>query len=200
MKHRIFITLSIYLIATSAMAQKYTVQSIRERYNAIHEVIQQMTPDKDGETMLPKEYIDLDVYQNLPGTGGHNERIRLWYGYLEDGDDVIYPPRYLSFATSKYNYAAREFYEEYLYDEKGNLLFVYAKTPDVEHSDMYPFELRLWFDGKQLLRFNAKNHEGKEVYKGTKIPENFQSEVNRVKDRGIQLLEMFKGLDKAVLL
>ena len=199
MMRRIFITLTICLAATSAMAQQ-TVQSIRERYNAIHEVIQQMTPDKDGETMLPKEYIDLDVYQNLPGTGGHNERIRLWYGYLEDGDDVIYPPRYLSFATSKYNYAAREFYEEYLYDEKGNLLFVYAKTPDVEHSDMYPFELRLWFDGKQLLRFNAKNHEGKEVYKGTKIPENFQSEVNRVKDRGVQLLEMFKGLDKAVLL
>ena len=199
MMRRIFITLTICLAATSAMAQQ-TVQSIRERYNAIHEVIQQMTPDKDGETMLPKEYIDLDVYQNLPGTGGHNERIRLWYGYLEDGDDVIYPPRYLSFATSKYNYAAREFYEEYLYDEKGNLLFVYAKTPDVEHSDMYPFELRLWFDGKQLLRFNAKNHEGKEVYKGTKIPENFQSEVNRVKDRGVQLLEMFKGLDKGVLL
>lgn len=200
MIHRIFITLSIYLIATSAMAQKYTVQSIRERYNAVHEVMRQMTPDKDGETMLPKEYIDLDVYQNLPGTGGHNERIRLWYGYLEDGDDVIYPPRYLSFATSKYNYAAREFYEEYLYDEKGNLLFVYAKTPDVEHSDMYPFELRLWFDGKQLLRFNAKNHEAKEVYTGTDIPEKFKSEVNRIKDRGAQLLEMFKGLDKAVLL
>ena len=199
MTHRIFITLIICLAATSAMAQQ-TVQSIRERYTAIHEVMQQMTPDKDGETMLPKEYIDLDVYQNLPGTGGHNERIRLWYGYLEDGNDVIYPPRYLSFATSKYNYAAREFYEEYLYDEKGNLLFVYAKTPDVEHSDMYTFELRLWFNGKQLLRFNAKNHEGKEVYKGTKIPENFQSEVNRVKDRGVQLLEMFKGLDKAVLL
>ena len=161
MIHRIFITLSIYLIATSAMAQQ-TVQSIRERYNAIHEVMQQMTPDKDGET--------------------------------------IYPPRYLRFATSKYNYAAREFYEEYLYDEKGNLLFVYAKTPDVEHSDMYPFELRLWFDGKQLLRFNAKNHEGKEVYTGTEIPERFKSEVNRVKDRGVQLLEMFKGLDKAVLL
>ena len=199
MIHRIFITLIICLAATSAMAQQ-TVQSIRERYNAVHEVIQQMTPDKDGETMLPKEYIDLDVNQNLPGTGGHNERIRLWYGYLEDGDDVIYPPRYLSFATSKYNYAAREFYEEYLYDEKGNLLFVYAKTPDVEHSDMYPFELRLWFDGKQLLRFNAKNHEGKEVYTGTEIPERFKSEVNRVKDRGAQLLEMFKGLDKAVLL
>lgn len=199
MIYRIFITLIMCLAATSAMAQQ-TVQSIRERYNAIHEVMQQMTPDKDGETMLPKEYIDLDVYQNLPGTGGHNERIRLWYGYLEDGDDVIYPPRYLSFATSKYNYAAREFYEEYLYDQKGNLLFVYAKTPNVEHSDMYPFELRLWFNGKQLLRFNAKNHEGKEVYTGTEIPKDFQSEVNRVKDRGVQLLEMFKGLDKAVLL
>ena len=199
MMRRIFITLTICLVATSAMAQQ-TVQSIRERYNAIHEVIQQMTPDKDGETMMPKEYIDLDVYQNLPGTGGHNERIRLWYGYLEDGDDVIYPPRYLSFATSKYNYAAREFYEEYLYDPQGNLLFVYVKTPDIEGSDMYPYELRLWMDGKRLLRFNAKNHEGKDEYTGAKIPEKFASEVNRVEERGAQLLEMFKGLDKAVLL
>ena len=75
MTRRIFITLTICLVATSGMAQQ-TVQSIRERYNAVHEVMQQMTPDKDGETMLPKEYIDLDVYQNLPGTGGHNERIK----------------------------------------------------------------------------------------------------------------------------
>ncbi len=194
------VTLLLCVVAQAAMAQKYTVQSIRERYNAVHEVMQQMTPDKDGETMLPKEYIDLDVYQNLPGTGGHNERIRLWYGYLEDGDDVIYPPRCLSFASSKYNYAAREFYEEYLYDQKGNLLFIYVKTPDVEGSNMYPYELRLWMDGKRLLRFNAKNHEGKDEYTGTKIPEQFQSEVDRVKDRGAQLLEMFKGLDKAVLL
>ena len=60
------ITLTDYehVVAQAAMAQKYTVQSIRERYNAVHEVMRQMTPDKDGETMLPKEYIDLDVYQN----------------------------------------------------------------------------------------------------------------------------------------
>ena len=94
----------------------------------------------------------------------------------------------------------RGHFEEYLYDQKGNLLFVYAKTPDVENSNMYPYELRLWMDGKRLLRFSAKNHEGKEVYTGIKIPEDFQSEVNRVKERGAQLLEMFKGLDKAVLL
>lgn len=194
------VVLLLCVVAQAAMAQKYTVQSIRERYNAVHEVMQLMTPDKDGETMLPKEYIDLDVYQNLPGTGGHNERIRMWYGYLEDDDDPIYPPRCLSFATSKYNYAAREFYEEYLYDPQGNLLFVYVKTPDVEGSDMYPYELRLWMDGKRLLRFNAKNHEGKDEYTGAKIPEKFASEVNRVEERGAQLLEMFKGLDKAVLL
>ena len=32
--------------------------------------------------------------------------------------------------TAKYNFAAREYYEEYLYDDKGQVMFIYAYTPN----------------------------------------------------------------------
>ena len=207
------IVISILLCAAfvmSAQGQKRTVESIREAYADVHEWISHMMPNEEGETGMPPEYYELNVIQNLPGTGPHREVVRMFYGEEEAVEDVIYPPHYLSFATAKYNFAAREFYEEYLYDEKGRVMFIYAITPDAD-PNMTPYELRMWFDGKRLLRFTAKKCENfkgdldistlskltfKEVYSGTDIPEMYQLEANRCKDRALRFLEMFKGIDR----
>jgi hypothetical protein len=193
----------------SATAQN-TIESIRKEYNDVHVWISHMMPNEEGETGMPPEYYELNVIQNLPGTGPHREVVRMFYGEEEAAEDVIYPPHYLRFATAKYNFAAREFYEEYLYDEKGRVMFIYAITPDAD-PNMTPYELRMWFDGKRLLRFTAKKYDGpkgyldiaslrkgtfKEVYSGTDIPEMYQLEANRCKDRALRFLEMFKGIDK----
>jgi hypothetical protein len=114
------------------------------------------------------------------------------------------------FATAKYNFAAREFCEEYLYDDKGNVMFIYVLTPDVELNMSSAYELRMWFDGDRLLRFMAKKAEGldyidipslrkakfTEVYSGTAIPELYQDETNRCKQRAERFLAMFKGIDE----
>ena len=105
---------------------KHTIESIRKEYQSVHEWIALMSDNfpSDG---IPPEYFDLRVVQNLPATGPHHENIRMYYGELEpeeEGDP--YPPHYLRFTTIKYNYAAREFYEEYLYDDKGQVMFIYA--------------------------------------------------------------------------
>ena len=160
---------------------------------------------------IPPEYYHLRVLQNLPGTGGHEENIRMYYGELEseeEGDS--YPPHYLRFATAKYNYAAREFYEEYLYDDKGQVMFIYVLTPDVTLGEVWPYELRMWFDGKRLLRFNAKKFDGtatyfdinslkegsfKDEYTGKTIPEKFSDEVNRCKKSAQNKLKLFKAID-----
>ena len=186
-----------------------SIESIRKEYQGVQQWINQMSENfpSDG---IPSEYYDLRVEQNLPGTGPHHESIRMYYGELEpeeEGDP--YPPHYLRFARVKYNYAAREYYEEYLFDDKGNLMFVYAITPDVI-DDMVPYELRMWFDGKRLLRFNAKKFDGsltyidiatlkkgtfKDEYTGKTIPEKFDSETDRCKQGAQRYLTLFKSID-----
>ena len=187
-----------------------SIESIRKEYQGVQQWINQMSENfpSDG---IPSEYYDLRVEQNLPGTGPHHESIRMYYGELEpeeEGDP--YPPHYLRFARVKYNYAAREYYEEYLFDDKGNVMFVYAITPDVI-DDMVPYELRMWFDGKRLLRFNAKKFDGsltyidiatlkkgtfKDEYTGKTIPEKFDSETDRCKQGAQRYLTLFKSIDK----
>ena len=186
-----------------------SIESIRKEYQGVQQWINQMSENYPSDG-IPSEYYDLRVEQNLPGTGPHHESIRMYYGELEpeeEGDP--YPPHYLRFARVKYNYAAREYYEEYLFDDKGNLMFVYAITPDVI-DDMVPYELRMWFDGKRLLRFNAKKFDGsltyidiatlkkgtfKDEYTGKTIPEKFDSETDRCKQGAQRYLTLFKSID-----
>ena len=199
MKKKVAFTLLLCVAwALSAFAQQ-TVESIRKEYQAVHEMIAQMTPGGNDTPEIPPEYYDLQVLQNLPGTGPHKENIRMFYGEEEQDDEEEYnpyPPHFLRFATAKYNFAAREFYEEYLYDAKGRVLFIYALTPDVG-DDMVPYELRLYFDGEHLLRFTAKKHDGqnKEEFSGKNIPEKFRQETNRCQQRAERFLTMFKGID-----
>ena len=159
---------------------------------------------------IPPEYYELTVRENLPGSGPHREITRMYWGELPTEDEgEIYPPHFLRLATEEYNYAAREFYEEYLYDEDGNVMFIYALTPDVS-SDMVPvYELRMWYDRQHLLRFTAKKAEiaeapedgnllkapFKEVYSGAVIPEMYVEEADRCKERARRFLKMFKGID-----
>ena len=181
-----------------------------KEYQNVHEWIAQMD-DRFPSEGIPPEYFDLNVVQNLPATGPHHEHIRMYYGELESEEESDpYPPHYLCFATAKYNFAAREFYEEYLYDDKGQVMFIYALTPDVG-DEMVPYELRMWFDGEQLLHFTAKKMEGElnsvdiaslrkatfqEEYSGKTIAEKYQQEAYRCWDRAYRFLTMFKGIDE----
>ena len=208
MKKKLFLSLLLGVASYLPIDAQNTIESIRKEYQAVHEMMDLMTPDEDGNYAMPPEYFDLRVVQNLPATGPHHENIRMYYGELPpkyEGDP--YPPHFLRFATAKYNFAAREFYEEYLYDNKGRVMFIYAITPDVEHN-MVPYELRMWFDGKRLLRFTANRAENlenfdnnlsnltfREEYAGKTIPEKYKNETDRCKLRANRFLVMFKGID-----
>lgn len=206
------VTLALLFCAAwsvTAVAQN-SIESIREKYKEVHEMIARMMPDEEVEEWVPPIYYEINVSQNLPGTGLHEEKTRMFYGELEpeeEGDP--YPPHYLLFVTSRYNFAAREFYEEYLYDKDGHVMFIFAITPDVDDY-MAPFELRLWFNGDKLLRFTAKKADNaesfeldylktakfKEVYSGKTIPELYQGETDRYLNRVHRFQKMFKGVDE----
>ena len=208
MRKKVIFTLLFCAAWTLTAGAQNTVESIRKEYQDVHEMLVKMLPNEEGMTELQPECYSLQVMQNLPGTGPHLEDINMFYGEEESDDDFIYPPHYLRFATAKYNFAARNFYEEYLYDAKGQVMFIYAITPDVG-DDMIPHELRMWFDGKRLLRFMVKKAENpdtfdyenlqkgpyKEVYSGTTIPEQYRREATRCQQRAGRFLTVFKSID-----
>lgn len=207
MKRTIILTIVLASCLQAALAQN-TIASIRKAYQEQKEVIAMMSDDFPSEG-IPPEYFHLRVLQNLPGTGGHFENVHFYYGEEEhdqDEDYNPYPDHYLTFVSSKYNFAAREFYEEYLYDKNGQVMFIYARNPDVDFPKIH--ELRLYFDGERLLRLNVKEAETvsfddehikaadfKEVYTGTTIPEAYERFCEMFILRSKRFLSVFKSID-----
>ncbi len=203
MKRIVFMLLACAMTALTAVAQN-TIESIRKEYQDVQQSIREMMQE-DG---YPPEYYNVHVVQNLPGTGPHDENMYFFYNEeeqdSEEEDYNPYPPHYLRFVTAKYNFAARQFYEEYLYDEKGQVKFIYARTPDVEDVNVILYELRMWFNGKRLLRLLVKKNESddwdhpsfKDVYTGATIPQLYSSECERLKGRAQCMLVMFKAIDE----
>ena len=196
-------------IWTLTASAQNTVESIRKEYQDVQKWMAEME-NFDSETY--PAYYDLHVKQNLPGTGLHEENIRLYFTEEEpdyENEEVFtMPTNHLRFVKAKYNFAASEFYEEYLYDDKGQVMFIFAITSNVDFSEP-PYALRMWFDGKRLLQFTAKLLEGypdeeidnllkaksKMVYSGSTIPEKYQGETDRCMQQAAQHLELFKGID-----
>ena len=181
-----------------------TIESIRKVYQAGGKKAYCMS------SYLALRYIEDDSADFYPGL--HHENIRMYFGEVEQDEEEYdpYPKHFLSFLTTKYNFAAREFYEEYLYDLNGKVMFIYAQTPDIEMGSMH--ELRLYFDGEKLLRLNVKECKDltsfddtavkkagfKDVYTGTAIPEAYQEPCRMYRQKAKQYLGMFKSIDNTV--
>ena len=210
MRKAIIMSLLLVGCLQVALAQN-TIESIRKAYQAQKTMIAEMAEDFPYDGM-PPAYYNLSVVMNLPATGLHRENIRMYFGEVEqDGEEYDpYPKHFLSFLTTKYNFAAREFYEEYLYDLNGKVMFIYAQTPDIEMGSMH--ELRLYLDGEKLLRLNVKESKDltsfddtavkkagfKDVYTGTAIPEAYQEVCRMYRQKAKQYLGMFKSIDNVV--
>ena len=90
-------------------------KNIREHYAAVKEQLRMYDELKETGDIYPvPQTYSVIVKQNLPGTGYHEETIQMVYREKTKYDGQIYADLYLDFATKKYNFAARQFYEEYL--------------------------------------------------------------------------------------
>lgn len=169
-----FVLCLLLAVCCSAASAQNTLQSIRERYAVIKSDIAEMMKE-DG---FPPVYYHLQVKQNLPGTGFHNEDVKMYYD--ERDDDEVYPSHYVTFITAKYNFAAREFYEEYLYDADGKIAFIYVRTPDADEDSSTVHDFRLYFSQGKLFRCIIKkapldSNDFKELHNGTSVPKNFST-------------------------
>ena len=112
-----------------------------------------------------------------------------WEEKGEGDEDLIYPPHVLTFATKKYNFAARPYYEEYLFDSEGNLQFVYGYNPmwaPDESAEDEQYEFRFYLNKGKLIKAVIKKRADdkqpyKEVFSGTALKGSFSKEFSTYK-------------------
>ena len=178
-----------------------TVESIRQRYADAKAYIEQHKGSNNNDGSDWAEYYHMEARHFLPGTGGHKEDVYMYFNEKEV--DAIYPPHYLTFATSKYNYAAREYYDEYLYDSDGKPAFIYAYMPMEEfegHPDSMEYELRFYLSRGKLIKMIVKNRANDklpftEVYAGKTLKEAYKNVFAQYMAKAGAILKMFEAIE-----
>ena len=177
----ILLLLAFCALPLTAQAQDVK-KAIRAHYAEAKAYVDQVKKmEAEGFSYPVPQYFSAHVKQNLPATGFHQEEVLMYYQERRDSDSQIYPSLYLDFAVKKYNFAAREYYEESLYDEQGSIQFIYATAPILDYENDYEF--RLYFSDGQLVELLVKRRpQGKgeytTVYTGKTVPEEYQSSYN----------------------
>ena len=196
MEKKIIICLLMALTFVLPATSQDAVSVIRKHYT---EAKQKVTEYEEGN--ITPEYYEVNILQNLPGTGPHNERMRIYYYEKDAGDDWQpddpFLTRSIHFVTNKYNFAAREFYEEYLYDEKGNIEFIYCRDADM---DEVGGEFRLYFKGNKLFKVlvntrNPETEEYKQTYSGATMPQKYEREYKASLYKTEKFKRMFDEID-----
>lgn len=181
-----------------------TVESIREMYNGQKEVISRMTTPDDLNYAegMPPTYYKISNVDNYPGSGPHREEITFYFGEKEGAaEDLIFPPKHVTFVTSKYNFAAPQFYEEYLYDMNERPVFLYKYMEDV--NDGKEYELRVYLNNGKILKCTAKERsldekeDFREIYSGNKVPDKFIGEYNSMVVQAATFKKLFHAIDDA---
>lgn len=200
------ILLLLCAVTLTATAQK-EVDAIRKRYGEMKQMIslmgegpdwQDRAIDADSPGGWPPEYFQVKVVQNLPATGYHEENVKMFFEEVRTSEEEIYPPLRLAFASSKYNFAAREFYEEYLYDEQGKLIFIYAMSPDIVDDKMC--ELRFYLKGKLVIKTIVKTRrhdeeQFQEEYSGEMVPDEYTEWLDQYIISSQNIQKMFDAVN-----
>ena len=205
MKKRTFLLLFLAALMQMAWAQQNTVESIGKRYKAIKDYIATHTGDDQYDGADWGQYHHLTTRQWLPGTGGHVEDIYLYWDEVETNEDLIYPPHWLTFATTRFNYAARRFYQEYLYDADGSVAFIYAYDPSTAfgEDDVYKeYELRFYLNKGRVVKAIIKckdepDQPYKDEWQGSALPAKYRSALDQYLEKASSLRELFNSTEKA---
>ena len=179
MRKRMILGVLLALAGMLSVAAQDAENVIRKHYAEAQQKVAEYDKAEKGEGDVFPQYYEVNIVQNLPGTGPHHKRVRMYYYEYDNEDwqpDEPMLTRSLQFVTVKYNYAAREFYEEYLYDEKGQIEFVYYRDADI---DDVGGECRLYYKNGKLFRalvsiFNPETETYEQKYSGATMPEKYE--------------------------
>lgn len=202
MKHRVLFLSVLVLVAWCNTAQAQDVKSaIRQHYAEAKANIEQTKQlEAEGDMYPVPQVFSVQVKQNLPGTGYHQEDIRMYYREEQDSAEQIYSDLFLNFAVKQYNFAARTYYEEYLYDKEGRLEFFYGSTPDIGEVMTFEHELRFYFDKGELIEVLVKRRliEGgtfTTIYQGKTLPEEYKDYFESRMNASKGIMQTFKAIN-----
>lgn len=139
---RTLITIVLLLaLAVTTQAQDAQIAQIRERYAEAKQYV------ADAERLQaegqPGYILAITNNYQMPGCGPTNETIHYYYNgrYDEEVSAVIYRPYLI---TRKFNVAANQFYQEFLFDKDGNTMFFFEK--------MNTDETRYYYSANGLIK------------------------------------------------
>lgn len=205
MKKRVSFLLLMMLLSLHTGWAQNTVESIRQRYAEVKEYARTHTGSDKYDGADFGAYYHLEARQWLPGTGGHIEHTYLYYDEVDsDDEDVIYKPHWLKFVTKRFNYAAREYYQEFLYDKDGKVAFIYAYDPMTqldgdEHFAQYEF--RFYFSRGRLINAIVKRKandekEFQQVFAGSTLPTVYQQDFDQLLKASRTIRQLFLDIEK----
>lgn len=189
---------------TQCMTAQTSIEQIRKHYSDVKECVNGMADpykfpeDMDEDHQYVPQFYQVNIEENYPGTGMHHEKVFIYHADVEGSDEgEVFPPQRIEFATAKYNFAAREFYEEYLYDAKGQIEFVYAIMP--EGSEFQDMEYRFYFKAGKLIKADIRTRASekdpfKEVFSGTKVSKDYEESYQVFLGKSAQFKKLFEAI------
>ena len=198
---QIILDISLLLLNTLTTQAQDAKQAIRQHYADVKAQVAQIQEiEKSGDQYPVPQTYTVVIKQNLPGTGYHEETLQMFYREELESDEQIYADLSLDFATQKYNFAAREYYQEYLYDKQGRIEFIYATEPDVVNGIDY--EYRFYFSQGRLIDVLVKSRKTGEgettfntVYQGKAVPAQYSEEYRNCVASSKSIMTVFKSID-----
>ncbi len=216
MKKTLLILISLMSVGQIVLAQESvldkviahndTLFNIQKDYNETKEWIDGMGdpytfPEgmSDDKPNVPAYYM-VDIEENYPGTGMHHEKVYIYHSDQEGiSGEEVFPPQRIVFAKTNYNFAARNYYEEYLYDSKGRIEYIYASHCV---DNVFPdTEFRLYFKSGKLIKLivmSRKLTESEELeisYIGKKVPERYADTYNSLLHKSGLIKKMFEAIN-----
>ena len=194
-----FVVMLCCLSVLTADAQDLK-EAIRDHYAAVKKTMAESAQlEAEGMKYPVNECYKVKVKQNLPGTGLHEEDVLIYYNEVE-GDDAVYPAHCIEYVSVSYNFSDRKYYQEFLFDNKGHITFIYALNPEVE--DGKEHEFRLYFDKGKLFDALVKSRKvgGKEFskeYSGKMLPLKYHTFYQQYADEIAKYGRLFEAIDGA---
>ncbi len=153
-KQQIFSVILLVLLSglfVSAQSTDKTVESINKRYAEVAAKATACETDDDqgeyGELFMNTLTINSRSHQwRAVGIYGHT--YKFFYRAVENDERRLYPDQ-LVFVRVERKVSNRNYAEEYLYSEKGELMFYAQKAENDDHA---PAEKRIYFLRMQTLR------------------------------------------------
>lgn len=138
------------------------IQLAREKYSEGLALIAENSADQ-----YPLNYTIVVRKQNWAAVGMRSDSIWFYYNELRDDEEEPYPDGYaLRMVHRTYNVAARDYLEEYLFDDNGKPLFFFTHFTEMLSSidDTFEFEVRYYYDENgKIIRsiFKLMDEKGK---------------------------------------